>query len=163
DRQLSFMRCNYRDDDFCSLFVVDANGANERRLLTRKRPIRLAGAQFSPDGKSIAFASGQSTNGGSEFQLMLLDLSTGAQSPISPKTFCNITSLKWLAGGDVLVFTAIEILDGPRRIWHVSRTSGEIKALTNDATNYEEISLDKTGAKLIASNVSNTFHLYIAP
>jgi DNA-binding winged helix-turn-helix (wHTH) protein/dipeptidyl aminopeptidase/acylaminoacyl peptidase len=74
DRQLSFMRCNYRDDDFCSLLTVDANGQNERRLLTRKRPNRLAGAQFSPDGRSIAFASGQSDNGGSGFRLLLLDL-----------------------------------------------------------------------------------------
>ena len=163
DRQLSFMRCNYRDDDFCSLLTVDANGQNERRLLTRRRPIRLAGAQFSPDGRSIAFASGQSMNGGSEFELMLLDLATGAESLISPKTFFNITSLKWLVGGEGLLFTAIEILDGPRRIWQVSRISGEVKALTSDATNYEDISLDKTGAKLVATNVSNTFHLYIAP
>lgn len=163
DRQLSFMRCNYFDDDFCSLFIIDANGQNERRLLTRKRPSRLAGAQFSPDGRSIAFASGQSENGASDFRLMLLDLATGAETLISSRTFFNITSLKWLSDGDGLLFTAIEILDGPRRIWQVSRATGDIKALTSDATNYQSISLDTTADKLIATNVSNTFHLYFAP
>src|SRR5437660_1641642 len=60
DKQLSFIRCNYRNDDFCSLMIIDADGKNERRLLTRQQPIRLSDTQFSPDGKSIAFASGQS-------------------------------------------------------------------------------------------------------
>ena len=69
NKQLAFTRCKYKDDDFCSLMLIDTNGKNERKLLTRQRPIRLSGTQFSPDGKSIAFASGESWNGGSNFSL----------------------------------------------------------------------------------------------
>ena len=64
DNQLAFTRCKYKEDDFCSLMLIDSNGMNERKLLTRQRPIRLSGTQFSPDGKSIAFASGESWKGG---------------------------------------------------------------------------------------------------
>jgi Tol biopolymer transport system component/DNA-binding winged helix-turn-helix (wHTH) protein len=163
DRSLSFIRCDYSDDDFCSLFIIDANGQNERRLLTRKRPIRLAGAQFSPDGRSIAFASGQSANGGTDFRLMMLDLATDTEHPISSKSFFNITSLKWLPRGDSLLFTAGEMLDGPQRIWQVSLETGEVKAVSNDASNYQSISLDKSADRMIATYASNTFHLYIAP
>jgi Tol biopolymer transport system component len=162
DKQVSFMRCNYRDDDFCSLHVINADGKDERSLLTRQRPFRLAGAQFSPDGKSIAFASGQSWNGGSDFRLMRLDLASGAENQISPKTFFDITNLKWLPDGDGLLLAAKETNDGRLRIWHVSTATGEARALTKDATDYVSLSLDKAADRMIATYVSNTFHLYLA-
>lgn len=162
DRQLSFMRCNYRDDDFCSLFIVDADGQNERRLLTRQRPIRLAGAQFSPDGRSIAFASGQSRNGGSDFRLMRFDIASGTENQMSQKTFFDIRNLKWLPDGEGVLLTANETHDGRFRIWHVSTATGEAQAITKDATDYVSLSLDKAADKLIATHLSNTFHLYLA-
>jgi Tol biopolymer transport system component/DNA-binding winged helix-turn-helix (wHTH) protein len=162
DRQISFVRCKYQDDDFCSLFVADTDGKNERRLLTRPRPIRIGDNQFSPDGKSIAYAIGQSSSGGSDFRLMRVDLASGAESAISPKTFFNIKSLKWLPEGDRLLLTAKEHLDGRLRIWQVSVGTGEARVLTNDASNYASISLDRAADKMIATYVSNSFHLYLA-
>lgn len=162
DKQLSFMRCNYQDDDFCSLMVIDADGQNERKVLTRQRPIRLSGAQFSPDGKSIAFASGQSWNGGSDFRLMRIDLASAAENLVSQKTFFEITNLKWLPDGDGMLLAAKETHDGRLRIWHVSTTTGELRALTKDATDYISLSLDKAADKMIATHVSNTFQLYFA-
>jgi Tol biopolymer transport system component len=159
DRQISFVRCKYQDDDFCSLFVAGADGTNERKLLTRQRPIRIGDNQFSPDGKSIAFAAGQSWTGGSDFRLLRVDLASGAESEISRKTFFNIRSLKWLPDGDGLLLAAKENLDGRLRIWQVSTRTGETRALTKDATDYESISLDKTADKMIATQVSNNFRL----
>jgi Tol biopolymer transport system component/DNA-binding winged helix-turn-helix (wHTH) protein len=162
DKQLAFTRCNYQDEDFCSLMIIDADGKNERKLLTRQRPIRLSGNQFSPDGKSVAFASGQSWNGGSDFRLMRLDLASGAENQISPKTFFDITNLKWLPDGDGLLLAAKETNDGRLRIWHVLTATGEARALTKDATDYISLSLDKAADKMIATHVGNTFHLYLA-
>ena len=162
DKQISFVRCRYEDNDFCSLFVIDADGRNERKLLTRQRPFRIGDNQFSADGKSIAFAAGQSWNGGSDFRLMRLDLADGAESQISPKTFFDITNLKWLPDGDSLLLAAKENHDGRLRIWHVSTATGEARALTKDATDYIGLSLDKAADKMIATHVSNTFHLYLA-
>ena len=159
DRQISFVRCKYQDDDFCSLFVAGADGANERKVLTRRRPIRIGDNQFSPDGKSIAFACGQSSTGGSDFRLLRVDLASGAESEITRKTFFNIRSLKWLPDGDGLLLAAKENLDGRLRIWQVSTRTGETRALTKDATDYESISLDNTADKMIATQVSNSFHL----
>jgi Tol biopolymer transport system component/DNA-binding winged helix-turn-helix (wHTH) protein len=162
DKQLSFMRCNYRDDDFCSLHVIDADGKNERSLLKRKRPFRLVGCQFSPDGKSIAFASGQSSNGGSDFRLMRLDLSSGAESEILRRTFFEITSLRWLPDSNDLLLAAKETLDGRLRIWQASIATGESRAVTKDAADYISISLDQAARKMIATLRGNTFHLYLA-
>ena len=163
DRQISFIRCNYEDQDFCSLLLADADGKNETKLLTRSSPVRIVDNQFSPDGKSIAFASGQSRNGASDFRLLRFDLANGTETQISPKTFFEIKNLKWLPNGDGLLFTAYETMDGPLRIWQASIAKQEVKVLTNDATNYWTISLDAVADKMIATLVSNTFHLYLAP
>ena len=163
DRQISFVRCRRLEADYCSLFVVGADATNERKLLTRQRPIQITGNQFSPDGKSIAFAAGQSSSGGRDFRLLRFDLASGAESEISPTTFFNIRDLKWLPGGGGLMLTAMETLHGKLRIWQVSSATGEANALTKDATNYIGLSLDKTARKMIATQVSDSFRLYLAP
>ena len=162
DKRLSFVRCNYRDDDYCSLHAIDVDGRNQETLLTRPRPIRIADNQFSPDGRSVAFAAGQSFNGGSDFRLLRFDFANRAETEIIPKKFFYIRSLEWLPGGDGLLVSAMEKLDGQTRIWQVSTTTGETRALTQDATNYCSLSLNKAADKLVATQISNSFHLYFA-
>ncbi len=161
DRQISFVRCPNRDGDYCSLIVADTNGANERNILTRPRPVRLTDNQFSPDGKSIAFAAGESFNGASDFRLLKIELDTGAESEISPHRFFEILNLKWLSGSSLLL-TAREMLDGKSEIRQVSAATGVVRQLTNDATDYTNISLDRDADKLIAVQDSNDFQLYFS-
>lgn len=161
-KRLSFVRCKYEQEDYCSLLVINTDGTNERRLLTRQHPNRISDNQFSPDGKSLAFAAGHSSAGGSDFKLMLLDLTSGTERQITSKTFFDIPSLKWLPDGDSLLLTAKEPHDGRLRIWHVSVSTGEARIVTNDAADYGSLSLDRAADKLIATLHSNTFHLYVA-
>jgi len=163
DRQISFVRCKHEDQDFCSLVLADVDGKNERNLLTRPRPVRIVDNEFSPDGKSIAFASGQSRNGASDFHLVRFELANGRETQISSRTFFEIKNLKWLPNGDGVLFTAYETMDGPLRIWEASIATQEVKVLTNDAINYWTISLDAAADKMIATLVSDTFHLFLAP
>lgn len=163
DQQISFIRCHYQDEDYCSLFVVDADGKNERKLVAQPRPFRISANEFSPDKKSIAFATGESASGGRDFRLMLFDLASNSSSQITPKTFFHIQSLKWLPSGEDLLFTASETYDGPFRIWKVAVRTGEVIPLTTDAVDYRSISLDNAGEKLLATFSTNTFRLHIAP
>jgi Tol biopolymer transport system component/DNA-binding winged helix-turn-helix (wHTH) protein len=162
DEQISFVRCQYRAEDFCSLFVADISGRRERKILTRPEPIRIGDNQFSPDGKSIAFAVGQSWGGGSDFRLMSVSLETGEESRISPKTFFNIKNLEWLPNGDELLLTANETINGKIRIWRVSINSGEAEPLTKDANNYVAISLNKAADKILATVFDDDFQLSIS-
>ncbi|MBK9766089.1 MAG: PD40 domain-containing protein [Chloracidobacterium sp.] len=95
-RLISFVRCEHRDDDFCSLFVADIDGQNQRKIVSRVSPIRIGDNHFSPDGRSIAFASGQSWNGGNDFRLANIVLETGAETAISGRSFFDIKSFRWL-------------------------------------------------------------------
>ena len=77
--RISFVRCDYTDDEYCSLWVANASdGGNEKKLVTSQRPIRIADNEISPDGTKVAFALGQSRNQANEFRLMEVGIDGGA-------------------------------------------------------------------------------------
>lgn len=157
DKQISFVRCEYSRDDHCSLFVADAVSGNERRIFTSAEPTRIADNQFSPDGRYIAFASGQSRTGSNEFGLFRLDLSNGDVDEIGSRKFFNIKSLKWLPGGDGLLITARDANSHKFSVWSVSAGSGEANQLTNDDGNFSGLSIDAGGELLVATKVDSNF------
>ena len=163
DRRISFVRCPYQEEDYCSLFVADTDGKNERRLLTRPRPIRIGDNQFSPDGKSIAVALGQSRSGAQEFGLIEVDAVTGEEREITKHKFFDIKYLSWLSDKSGLLLTGYERFYRPIKIYQVSTRTGELQVLTKDSTNYNRISLDSSFQKIVATQVVPDFRLWIAP
>jgi DNA-binding winged helix-turn-helix (wHTH) protein/Tol biopolymer transport system component len=160
--KISFVRCAYRDEEFCSLLIADAaDGANERKLVSRPRPFRISDNQISPDGKSIAFAVGQSENGANEFILSEIDLLTGTEHQITGQKFFNIKSLAWLPGQDGLLFAASQSNDRTFRIWQFSNVNGDAHPITQDSETYASISLDKAAAKIVSTQVIRDFRLTV--
>lgn len=159
DQQISFVRCEYADQNYCTLSVASIDGGNERRLVTKARPIRIGPNDFSPDGKSISFAAGHSANGGSDFRVLRVDLADGAESEMASRKYFNIKSIKWLPAGTDLLLTAMETLNGKVNIWRLDANSSQAIALTKDAINYGEISLNAAASRMISTQVSNSFRL----
>ncbi|HYW73902.1 MAG TPA: winged helix-turn-helix domain-containing protein [Pyrinomonadaceae bacterium] len=161
DKQISFVRCANQPNDNCSLFIIDNDGRNERRVLTRAKPMRITANKFSRDGKSMVFAAGQSANGSRDFHLFQTDLASGVEKQISQSTFFVVHHLEVLPADDGLLFSAEETLDGTSRIYAVL-ANGETRALTNDSADYDDLSLSKAGDRLVATHLSNTFRLNLA-
>lgn len=158
--KISFVRCLKREDENCSLWIADSeNGKNERKLTSRPNPFRIADNEFSPDGKTLAFAVGQSDNAANEFGLMEIDIETGAEREITKEKFFNIKGLTWLPDQSGLLITAARIQNRKFFIWHVSASSGEVETLTNDSQSYLYLSLDKTANILIATTFREDFRL----
>ncbi|NJM52719.1 MAG: DUF5050 domain-containing protein [Blastocatellia bacterium] len=163
NRQISFVRCPRRDDDFCSLLIADIDGKNENKLLTRSRPIRMRDNQFSPDGKSIAVALGQSRTSSSEFGLVEVNIETKAEREITDHKFSNIHYLRWLPDQSGILLTAYEPPNNSVKIYQVSAQTNEVKLLSKDSVSYDEISLDKSAGKMITTQVMANFRLWAAP
>jgi Tol biopolymer transport system component/DNA-binding winged helix-turn-helix (wHTH) protein len=161
DKQVSFVRCAYQPNDYCSLFVVGNDGHNERRILTRQKPVRITSNMFSADGHSIVFAAGESQSGAQAFHLLRVDLASGAETEVSPSAFFVVNRMEALPGDAGFLFSARERFNEYSRIWQVSN-GGEIRALTNDSADYNEISLNQSGDRLVATQVSNSFRLQLA-
>lgn len=87
---LSFIRCPYLDDEYCSLWIADSDGKNEKKILSRPRPIRVGTMNFSPDGKTIAFAFGQSRNWANEFSLAELTLKAAWNARSRRRSFSTL-------------------------------------------------------------------------
>ena len=160
DKQISFVRCEYREDDNCSLMTADAaDGRNERKLITRARPYRIGDNRFAPDGKSIAFAVGQSENSGNDFGLSEVNLDTGAERELTGEKFFNIKNLEWLPDQSGWLLTASRSSNQNVRIWQVSARNGEIEALTKDSESYAVLSLNREATRIVSTQIKQNFQL----
>ncbi len=159
--KISFIRCPYLDNEYCSLWIADSDGRNERKVLSRPRPIRIGTMNFSPDGKTIAFAFGQSRNWANEFNLAEVDTETGVERDFTPEKFFNIKRLAWLPNQRGILMTARRNPDNNFRIWHVSAATGEIAALTHDSDDYASLSLSRDGRVLAATKNRADYRLNV--
>jgi Tol biopolymer transport system component/DNA-binding winged helix-turn-helix (wHTH) protein len=159
-KQISFVRCPHRDDEYCSLWIADAaDGKNERKLVSRPRPFRIADNRISPDGKTIAFAAGQSATASNEFGLSEVDLGTGAERELTKEKFFDIENLAWLPDKSGWLLTASRVPNKSFRIWHISAATGEAELLTKNSETYEVLSLDQEATKIVSTQIKQEFHL----
>jgi len=147
--KISFVRCYYREDENCSLWIADsADGQNEKKLASRPRPLRIGDNEISPGGKTVAFAAGQSRTGANEFGLVEVDIESGAERELTAQKFFNIKSLAWLPNQSDLLLTASRVPSNTFRIWQISATSGDASPLTKDSETYSALSLDNLSPEL---------------
>ena len=157
--KISYVRCPYTDDDYCSLYIADsADGRNEKKLASRPRPFRIGDNKISPDGKTVAFAAGQSRTSSNEFAAYGVDVETGAERLLTPEIFFNIAYIAWLPDQSGLLLTAMQLPDRNYSIWNVS-TSGVGSKLTSDSETYSRLSLDAEGRILVSTKVEPDFRL----
>ena len=158
--KISFVRCYYREDENCSLWIADSSdGKNEKKLVSRPRPFRIGDNRISPDGRTVAFAAGQSRTGANEFGLVEVDIATGAERELTAQKFFNIKSLEWLPNRSGLLITASRTPNRNFRIWQVSVASGDAAPLTKDSEAYSALSLNKNADVLISTQVKEDFRL----
>ncbi len=159
---ISFVRCYYRDDEFCSLWIADAaSGQNQRRLAARPRPFRISDNQISPDGRTVAFAVGQSENQGNDFALREVNIADGTERELSSQRFFNIQSLAWLPNQSDLIIAASRVPTRNFRLWQISVKTDSATPLTKDSEAYMALSLDRAARKISAIQVKPDFSLTI--
>ena len=156
--RVTYNRCLRRDDEYCSLYIADADGKNERKLVTRAAPFYVGDSDFSPDGKRLAFTVGQARNKANEFGVWMLDLETGAESEFTPDKFYLITSLSWLPDASGLLLTAFKFPDNNFRIWQIP-AGGEGAALTKVSESYTFLSTDQKANRIAAVQNKENYHL----
>jgi eukaryotic-like serine/threonine-protein kinase len=157
--KISFVRCAYLDDDYCSLWIADTDGADQQRLVSRPRPFRISDNAISPDSSTVAFASGQSNNASNEFSLMEVDAASGAEREITKERFFNIRKLAWLPGREGLLISASQVPNLRYRIWNVNYLSGAVRSVTSDADNLSAVSIDRAATAIVASKIHGDFQI----
>lgn len=161
-KRISFVRCYYRVDENCSLWLANSeDGSEQVKLTARLKPLRIGANQISPDGKTVAFAVGQSENQSNDYALMAVDTSSLVERKLTGESFFNIKGIAWLPDQSGVLFTAAKIPNRQYRIWRSALASGESTALTTDGETYATLSLDRGANKLVATQVQEDFRLNV--
>ena len=165
-RQFAFVR----GDPFKSelnLLVAQADGSGERLLV--KFPATVAvgffsGPAWSPDGKTLALATTQVTQG-LRSVISAIDVSDGTVREIFSGP--NLArQVRWMADGSGLMAGIADITQGMRsQLWQISYPGGEARRITNDLSDYQGPSLDLTrdGKTLVTIEVTRASDLWVAP
>ncbi len=157
DKMIAYVK--YNDSNSCNLYIADSDGKNEQKLIEKKFPITIRSPEFSPDGQSIVYATGQADEGTNNFRLVKINLQNKVESEISPQTFYHIKSLVLTPSGKDLYFAGSTAPGKPYEIWRVSNKTGKATKLREETSSYMNLSLDKVGNKLLAVKKTNSFQL----
>ncbi|MEK6334846.1 MAG: protein kinase [Acidobacteriota bacterium] len=142
-QRLSFVR-RFSDRAEDTLIVANVDGTNEQRLVNRKQPdfFSMSGPSWSPDGKTIACGAGSSDTDGRFMNIVGVDVATGAEKPLTSKKWSGVGRVAWRGkDGDELVINALEQTLGLYQIWIVGLNSGAARRITNDLSDYRDLSL----------------------
>lgn len=160
--RISFVRCRYAANDNCSLYIADAlDGKNERRLVTYGDPVRIGDNEFSPDGRSIAYAYGQTDDGEDNFRLAEVDVERGATRDLSAHRFFNIKGVLWLPDNRGWLITANKNPEQDMPIRHLPADGGPPAKLTDDSELYSGLSATANVGSLVATRVRRDTTLFV--
>jgi serine/threonine protein kinase len=170
-KQLAFGRYHLSGTED-ELWLANADGTNERRLITVKEPEWLGGASaaWSPDGKMLAVGYGNEYRPSPARQNLGM---TVAVVSVTDATLKLITSQRWLYVGNVVWFSdgsglaliSREQVLGAPQIWQVSYPQGQARRITNDLNSYDFYSLTLTAdaSALISVQSDPVSNIWVAP
>jgi eukaryotic-like serine/threonine-protein kinase len=142
-----------------SLVLANSDGSEEQVVATRKGPDNFAGGiTWAPDGESLTCVAG-------EHAKKLVEISLdGAEKPVQTPKWFAIATIEWLRNGNGLVVIAKEqTRSSPWQIWYLSYPSGEARRITNDFSNYTNLSATLDASALVVIKRDTTSHIWLAP
>ena len=145
-----------------SIFTADADGSNQRKVLTVKTPPESVGwMSWSHDGKTIAYAvRNYSTNDAAVFALNLAD---GSTKQVGSQHWFRIVGLAWMADDKSLLMLAAPEAQFVYKVLQVSYPDGEAHQLTNDLDDYEWFSLTSDSRTLAVVKMTTQANIWVAP
>lgn len=146
-----------------NLFVADADGANRRPIYTTPNLNSITDNAFSPDGKTIAFASGQSNTASRDFGVYLIDVSGGNLRQATDFKWAHVRGVLWLPDQSGLLVAATENPAGASQLWKISFPGGEVTAVTKTMGSFSSISASADLKQILLTQTSVTSTLYLAP
>jgi eukaryotic-like serine/threonine-protein kinase len=146
------------------LMIAGADGTDPRVLAGKDLPgfsTGSAGPAWSPDGKLIAAPAAVK---GLHADVIIVTIDGGAQKPLTGHVWTSIGRMAWTPDGSSLVMTASDQESGSAsQIWQVSFPSGTFRRVTNDLSNYTNVSLTSDGISLATVLTNITANIWVAP
>jgi eukaryotic-like serine/threonine-protein kinase len=161
-KQIVFMR-GVPDRDVVELRIANAEGGGDHLLCTLPYLSGfLAGAAWSPDGKTIV-APGFKRDKESRWVLTAINVPDGNSKEVlsGPEP---IGRPAWLPDGHSLLAPIALLPENRMQLWLVYYPSGEKRRFSNDLSNYgQELQLAQNGQMLVALERRQNSHIWVLP
>jgi Tol biopolymer transport system component len=147
-----------------SLMVANADGSGMRVVRTKRPPEYYSrnGIAWSPDGRSIACFTGNTTAFDARaFRLVSVRAADGQETEISRDAWAWVDSIAWATPKSIIVSASRERQDA-FQIWLVPVGSGSATRITNDLSSYRRITVTSDGKRLEALQTHRAVDLWLA-
>jgi eukaryotic-like serine/threonine-protein kinase len=147
-----------------SLIVANADGTNERTIVTRQQPSQFwpeVAPSWSPGEKKIACVGQDASE--SFARVIEIDLQAGSERAITTQRWSKLSGLAWLPDGSGLLVTASEEMSPILQIWLISYPNGEARRITTSAMNHFALSLSADGGSFVSDTTSAPTSIWVLP
>jgi eukaryotic-like serine/threonine-protein kinase len=145
-----------------ALVLANADGSGEQRLVTHRPPELCGFPAWSPDGKTIAYAVGNSDS--NDMTVFVARVADGTFKRLASQRWLRVERMAWLEDGSGLLMLATAPQSSfSFQIWYVSYPGGEALRLTNDLNNYVDLSLTADSSALATVQAEQQANLWITP
>lgn len=160
DKKISFVRYEHKPDDYCSLWIADSDGQNQRKLVSRPQMIDIGDNEWTPDGKKIVFANGHANNASQLYSVSEVEIETAQERNIVENKFFHIKHLQVLKDGQILVSANLKF-EEPSKIWKVDPNRGNFSPLMESETIFACLSVNADEDNLVSIVRKNDFRIYL--
>ncbi len=146
------------------LKIADADGANVEVLSRAENNTRVfpfwggTPTAWSPDGETIAAGYKNKDANGTQAGILLVNLADKSERILVAPQWNSIEDLTWL-DAENLAFIAYED-EWTNQIYTVSRSSGEVRRITNDLQKYRFLAT--SGGELLTGQINAVSKIYLA-
>ena len=152
-KQIAFVRRFEKQSS--ALFLINADGTNERTLAAFEQPIRLGeSVNWSPDGKVIVCR--ELINGLQN--VLAVQISDVTSAPILPQNIMSIMQIAWMPDSKSLLTYDIN-----GRIYQILYPSGEMRQINVDRGKFKVMSLTSDGRFLAMVKTEKAAYIWMMP
>ncbi|HEU5236337.1 MAG TPA: protein kinase [Pyrinomonadaceae bacterium] len=161
-KRFAFQR-RYASEGEDALMVANVDGTGEQKLATRKHPdFLLSGVAWSPDGQTIACPIGGFVNGYYR-SISIVNVADGTNKRLTSYSWNDVQRFAWLPNGSGLILSGQARFGDPYQLWQVSFPDGEVQPVTNDLSDYHQVSLTADGTAWAAVLADATANVWLIP
>lgn len=153
-KKIAFLRSNPAEG-VDRLMICDPDGGNQQVIAEKQKPFFFVittrhGLAWAPDGNSVAVPVGKIGDG--EFMSVArIEIETGREQALTDQKWSRVGRVVWIKEENTLLLTAAEFGTDLYQIVRLHLSSGKIQKITNEISDYFNISLDNDAGRLLAT------------